>query len=148
MKKLSCRKRKNKALHRIPPIMLAILCMQAHATNYDDSLSLIKAHPFYHIKSNTLSAQAIGLSPAKIRHAYGFDKIVNQGEGQTIAIIDAYDNPNAEADLNVFSSNFGLPTCTTANGCFKVVYPNGHPAGDSEWGVQISLDVQWAHAIA
>jgi len=149
MKKLPERKQKNKMLYHLTPVMLAVMSMQAHGMIDNNSISSIKAHSLYHIKSNTLSAFASGFSPTQIRHAYGFDKIVNQGEGQTIGIVDAYDNPNAGSDLNVFSSAFGLPACTTANGCFKVLYSNGsQPAGDWDWGVQISLDVQWAHAIA
>ena len=88
-------------------------------------------------------------APAQVRHAYGFDQVTNQGKGQKIAIVDAYDDPNAEADLGVFSAQFGLPACTTANGCFRKIYANGSkPAGNANWAVEISLDVQWAHAIA
>lgn len=92
---------------------------------------------------------ASALAPAQVRHAYGFDKITNQGQGQKIALVEAYDDPNAEADLGVFNSQFRLPACTTANGCFRKIYSNGtQPAGNANWAVEISLDVQWAHAIA
>jgi subtilase family serine protease len=73
------------------------------------------------------------------------------GSGVTIAIVDAYDAPNVEADLGVFSTQFGLPACTTANGCFKKVSETGTstlPAKNSGWEVEISLDVQWVHAVA
>src|SRR6185436_8032079 len=73
------------------------------------------------------------------------------GTGKTIAIVDAYDDPTAESDLAVFSSQYGLPACTTANGCFKKVDQNGgssYPRKDAGWALEISLDVQWAHAIA
>ena len=63
-----------------------------------------------------------GLSPQQIKTVYGIDKIQNQGEGQIIAIIDAYDDPFAEYDLGIFSTQFNLPACTTANGCFKKIY--------------------------
>src|SRR5205823_11243016 len=56
-----------------------------------------------------------------------------------------------ESDLNVFSNQYGLPACTTANGCFKKVDQTGgtrYPRSDSGWALEISLDVQWAHAIA
>jgi len=69
---------------------------------------------------------------------------------QTIAIVDAYDDPNVESDLATFSSNYGLPQCTTANGCFKKINQNGgtsYPIADSGWSLEISLDVQIAHAI-
>jgi kumamolisin len=66
-----------------------------------------------------------------------------------IALVDAYDDPTAETDLAVFSNQFGLPACTTANGCFRKVYANGSkPTADAGWALEASLDVQWAHAMA
>src|SRR5207237_1098507 len=59
-----------------------------------------------------------GLSPATVKAAYGFSTSSSAGAGKTVAIVDAYDDPSAESDLGVFSSQFGLPACTTANGCF------------------------------
>ena len=88
-------------------------------------------------------------SPSQVRHAYGFDQVTNQGAGQTIGIVDAYDDANVASDLGVFSAQFGLPACTSSNGCFRKVYSNGkQPAGNANWAVEISLDVEWAHAIA
>jgi len=90
-----------------------------------------------------------GYSPAQIRHAYGFDQITNQGPGQIIAIIDAYDDPNAESDLAVFDQQFGLPPCTTANGCFHKIFGGSkRPKANAGWALEISLDIEWAHAIA
>jgi len=92
-----------------------------------------------------------GFSPAQIKSGYGFSTSSTAGSGQTIAIVDAYDDPSAESDLAVFSSQFGLPACTTANGCFKKVNQSGgthYPRANSGWALEISLDVQWAHAIA
>ena len=96
-------------------------------------------------------AAPYGLSPAQIESAYGFSTNLTAGAGQTIAIVDAYDDPTAESDLGVFSAQYGLPSCTTANGCFKKVDQTGgsrYPRTDSGWALEISLDVQWAHAIA
>ena|ERR1700730_10757292 len=59
--------------------------------------------------------------PSVMRHVYGFDQVTNQGAGQVIGIIDAFDDPNAEADLAVFDRMWKLADCTTANGCFKKV---------------------------
>jgi subtilase family serine protease len=88
-------------------------------------------------------------TPAQVRHAYGFDQVTNQGQGQVIGIVDAYDDANVESDLGVFSAQFGLPACTTSNGCFRKVYSNGRqPSANSNWAIEISLDVEWAHAIA
>ena len=97
------------------------------------------------------STSPTGLSPATIKSVYGYSTSSTAGAGKTIAIVDAYDDPNAEADLAVFSSQFGLPACTTANGCFKKVNQTGgtsYPRKDAGWALEISLDVQWAHAIA
>lgn len=100
------------------------------------------------ISDTTLTAP-IGFSPAQIRHAYGFDQIANQGAGQIIAVVDAYDDPNAESDLAVFDQQFGLPPCTTANGCFRKVFGGSkHPKANAGWALEISLDIEWAHAIA
>jgi subtilase family serine protease len=97
------------------------------------------------------SLSPTGLSPETVKSAYGFPTSSTAGAGQTIAIVDAYDHPRAESDLAVFSSQFGLPPCTTANGCFKKVNQTGGtklPRADSGWALEISLDIQWAHAIA
>jgi subtilase family serine protease len=103
-------------------------------------------------KGNPLaSTSPFGLSPQTIKTVYNFPPSPTAGAGKTIAIVDAYDDPTAEGDLNVFSSQYGLPPCTTANGCFKKVNQNGGsrpPRTDAGWALEISLDVQWAHAIA
>jgi len=73
------------------------------------------------------------------------------GSGQTIAIVDAYDDPPAEADLGVFSSQYGLPACSSSNGCFTKVNQSGgggYPTTNGAWALEVSLDVEWAHAIA
>jgi subtilase family serine protease len=92
-----------------------------------------------------------GLSPTTIKTVYNYPTNLTAGAGKTIAIVDAYDDPTAESDLAVFSSIFGLPACTTANGCFTKVNQTGgtsYPRKDAGWALEISLDIQWAHAIA
>jgi subtilase family serine protease len=92
-----------------------------------------------------------GLSPSTIKSVYSFSTSSTAGAGETIAIVDAYDDPTAESDLAVFSSQYGLPACTTANGCFSKVNQTGGsnaPRANSGWALEISLDIQWAHAIA
>jgi len=90
-----------------------------------------------------------GIFPAKMRAAYGFNLVANQGAGQVIGIVDAFDDPNIESDLGVFTKEFSLPACTTANGCFQKIYATGtKPAKNSNWATEISLDVEWSHAIA
>ncbi len=67
-----------------------------------------------------------------------------------VAIVDAYDDPNIEADLGTFDANYGLPACTTANGCFRKVNQTGgtsHPVANASWALEISLDVETVHEI-
>lgn len=72
------------------------------------------------------------------------------GSGQIVGIVDAFDNPNAEKDLGVYRAHFGLPACTTANGCFKKTDQTGgthYPKGDTGWGAEISLDLDMVSAV-
>ncbi len=92
-----------------------------------------------------------GLSPATIKSAYNYSTSSTAGAGKTIAIVDAYDDPTAESDLAVFNAAFSLPVCTTSSGCFTKVNQTGgtsYPRKDAGWALEISLDIQWAHAIA
>jgi subtilase family serine protease len=97
------------------------------------------------------STSPTGLAPATIKSVYVFPTSLSAGAGETIGIVDAYDDPTAESDLNVFSSQYGLPACTTANGCFSKVNQTGgtnYPRSNAGWALEISLDIEWAHAIA
>ena len=88
-----------------------------------------------------------GLGPADLRKAY---RIPHGGRGQTIALIDAYDDPKAEADLNVYRAQFGLGACTTRNGCFRKVAQDGstnYPRANMSWAGETSLDIEMAAAI-
>jgi hypothetical protein len=88
-----------------------------------------------------------GLGAADLKSAYA---LPSGGSGQTVAIIDAYDDPNAESDLATYRSQYGLPACTTANGCFKKVNENGGsslPSPDSGWAEEISLDLDMVSAV-
>jgi subtilase family serine protease len=90
------------------------------------------------------------LRPQDFVSAYNLPSATN-GAGQTIAIVDAYDDPTAESDLGVFSAQYGLPPCTTGNGCFKKVNQNGStnglPRANGDWALEIALDVETAHGI-
>jgi subtilase family serine protease len=114
-----------------------------------------EAHPPIHVKGpinanrgsgGTAPLVLPGFSPASIKAAYNLP--ATGGAGATIAIVDAYDNPRAESDLNTFSTQFGLPSCTTGNGCFKKVTMMPRLRSNQGWALEESLDVQWAHAIA
>jgi subtilase family serine protease len=97
------------------------------------------------------------LNPNQIRHAYGFDRVTFQdathpavagnGAGQTIALIDAYDDPNVASDLATFDSVYGLPAPPSF---LKVNQTGGatYPVPDRLWAGEIALDVEYAHAMA
>jgi len=108
-----------------------------------------EAHRPYHRNPGTDRATPTGYTPQQMRHAYGIDQIANQGAGQIIGIVDGFDYPSIESDLGVFTTQFGLPACTQANGCLTVIYATGtKPPANAGWSGETSLDVQWAHAIA
>jgi kumamolisin len=75
----------------------------------------------------------------------GTTALPNGGAG-VIAIVDAFHFPTAENDLNVFSAQFGLPACTTQNGCFKQITLGTRAS--CGWGQEAALDIEWAHAMA
>jgi hypothetical protein len=91
----------------------------------------------------------VGFVPCDLQAAYNLPS-TTAGVGQTVAIVDAYDDPNAESDLTYYRSYFGLPSCTTANGCFRKVSQTGttsYPAASAHWAEEISLDLDMVSAI-
>ncbi|GIH18273.1 S53 family peptidase [Rugosimonospora africana] len=94
------------------------------------------------------AAAPTGYGPADLRGAY---HLTTSGSAtQTIAIVDAQDDPTAEADLNAYRGYYGLPACTSASGCFRKVNQTGgtsYPAVDASWALEISLDIEMASAI-
>lgn len=92
-----------------------------------------------------------GYGPADLQSAYALKTAsASNGKGMTVAIVDSNDDPNAESDLGVYRSQFGLPPCTTANGCFRKVDENGgtsYPVPDPGWATEISLDLDMVSAI-
>jgi hypothetical protein len=103
--------------------------------------------------SGSTSSSVAGYSPQQIQHAYGFDQISlangikGDGSGQTIAIVDAYNDPKIASDLHTFDQQFGL-----SDPDLKVVSQTGStsalPANNAGWSGEIALDVEWAHAMA
>ena len=90
-----------------------------------------------------------GYGPADLRSAY---KVTATGSSATtIAIVDAYGYKNAETDLGVYRSQFGLPACTTANGCFAKYNQNGvkgsYPRDNTGWSQETALDLDMASAM-
>ena len=108
------------------------------------------ARPYVVGSGAASSGPAGGLTPSQLASAYGYEP-EGGGAGQTIGIVDAFDDPNIESDLGTFDTQYGLPACTAANGCFKKVGQTGStsslpPADTTGWSVEISLDVETAHA--
>ena len=102
------------------------------------------------------AAVPVGYSPADLRSAYRLPSSSTSstsstaGAGQTVAIVDAFDDPNAESDLAQYRNQFGLPACTSANRCFRKLNQRGGttpPASDVGWAEEISLDVDMVSAI-
>ncbi|NUR43998.1 MAG: peptidase S8 [Streptomyces sp.] len=129
------------------------LRVTAGTTAYMEKQAALKGVTPKSIKPNATSATPTGYGPSDLQSAYGLKSAsASNGSGETIAIVDAYDDPNAAADLATYRSYYGLPACTTANGCFKKVSQTGSttslPTADSGWAGEISLDLDMVSAIA
>jgi subtilase family serine protease len=103
------------------------------------------------------TANPTGLSPSAVDTVYqlsGLSATSGAGAGQIIAIVDAFHDPNALADLNHWNSQYGYPqlsTCTSlqqAGACFEQADPQGTPSVNKGWVLEESLDIEWAHAEA
>ena len=93
------------------------------------------------------TATPAGFGPADLHSAYNLPTA--GGANQTVAIVDAGDDPTAEVDLAVYRSTYGLPPCTTANGCFTKVNERGTATplpADAGWGVEEALDLDMVSA--
>ena len=84
-----------------------------------------------------------GLGPTDIQSAYKLAGL--DAAGRTVAVVDAYNDPNAASDLATYRSQYGLPACTVANGCFGQVNQSGAagplPSDDAGWAEEESLDL-------
>ena len=102
------------------------------------------------LSANAVSPYATpsGYGPSALAAAYKLDQ--TRGGGQTVAIVDAYNNPGAESDLAIYRAQFSLPPCTTANGCFRKVSQSGSatnlPPDNAGWAAEISLDLDMVSA--
>ena len=92
-----------------------------------------------------------GYGPEELHAAYSLPTATFPSATQTVAIVDAFNDPTAEADLGVYDKQYGLPACTTGNGCFKKLNEEGKtsplPTNEGGWSTEISLDVQMVHAV-
>ncbi len=89
---------------------------------------------------------AAGWSPQQLQSAYNLEAASKKrGTGQTVAVIEAYDNPNVASDLSAYRSAYDLPA-----GSFTKYNEEGqtsnYPEGSPGWGVEIDLDVEMVAA--
>jgi subtilase family serine protease len=139
--------RNNEKVKRVSFVLLlavaAVLVCGSHASASSNKLDR-EARPPFHLGRIQNNAVPTGLTPNQIRSAYN---LTASGVG-TVAIVDAYDNPNAESDLAAFSTQFGLPQCASATGCFIKHKMATKLSTNSGWILEESMDVQWAHSVA
>jgi subtilase family serine protease len=127
-------------------LLTALVCLLA--TPELGTLSTVKAAPVNWSAQTLFEARPLAqagpdpLTPTQILSAYNLAS-TNGGAGKTIAIVDAYNDPTISNDLSTFSTNFGLPTATLT--VHKML---SYISNNANWAVEISLDVEWAHAIA
>ncbi len=128
---------------------MAAGCNHSVAAGYAHCAADVLATP-----NNQAAAAATpsGYGPADLQSAYAIaTAAASNGAGQTVAIIDAFDDSTAAADLAIYRSTYGLPACTTANGCFKKVNQNGqqgsYPSNNQGWALEVSLDLDVVSAV-
>ena len=116
----------------------------------------------YIVQDDTAGARSVqsnaslpaGLGPADLQAAYRLTAAAHKnGDDVTIAIVDAFDSPQAEQDLAVYRKRFGLRPCTTANHCFRKVNQKGAATPlpppepqDFGWPLETALDLEMVSA--
>ena len=106
--------------------------------------SNFRGSPPIHVYGST-SKTPKGMTPTQIKRMYNLPAMGGHG---TIAIIGAYYDPSIETDLADFDSQFNIAPCTQKNGCFEKHMTSASIAQNSNWNLETTLDVEWAHAIA
>jgi len=125
-----------------------VRCMALVRTNVKTRLATSDAVTPY-------ATSVSGYSPAQLQSAYNLAAAsAADGGGETVGIVDAFNDPNAAADLATYRAQFGLPACTVANGCFQQVNQTGatsplppSPASNDDWTGEESLDMDMVSAI-
>ncbi|MCS0602484.1 putative Ig domain-containing protein [Streptomyces sp. LP11] len=134
-----------KAGQQVPTTHLCATAQHGEASCFAQRRTDIKQR----LASALAAAAPSGLSPANLHSAYNLPS--TGGSGLTVAVVDAYNDPNAESDLATYRSQFGLSACTKANGCFKQVSQTGStsslPTNDSGWAGEEALDIDMVSAV-
>ena len=129
-------------------------CAPSSQVGVASCLVLVRTDVAAHQGVQPADSPPAGYGPADLQSAYDLPSATS-GSGQTVAVVDAYDDPAAEADLAVYRAQYGLPACTTGNGCFEKVnqegqqsdYPPEDPTANSNWAVEESLDLDMVSAV-
>ncbi|RPF36132.1 S53 family peptidase [Streptomyces sp. TLI_185] len=134
-----------KAGQKVPTTHLCATAAPGHASCFAQRRTDIKQR----LASAVAAAAPSGLSPANLHSAYNLPS--TGGSGLTVAVVDAYNDPNAESDLATYRSTYGLSSCTKANGCFKQVSQTGSttslPTNDTGWAGEEALDLDMVSAV-
>ncbi|MEU9990269.1 putative Ig domain-containing protein [Streptomyces sp. NPDC048045] len=134
-----------KAGQKVPTTRLCATAEPGQASCFAQRRNDIKQR----LASALAAAAPSGLSPANLHSAYNLPS--TGGSGMTVAIVDAYNDPNAESDLATYRSTYGLSACTKANGCFKQLSQTGSttslPTNDSGWAGEEALDIDMVSAV-
>jgi hypothetical protein len=131
------------------------VCAATAPPGYSECLALLPGRgPAAGFGRATPALMSAGYQPRDLRAAYHLAAAAAAaGAGQTVAVVDAYDDPDAAANLSHYRAQFGLPPCTTAAHCFTKVNQDGaasplpQPAGSTGWATEESLDLDMVSAI-
>jgi Subtilase family len=156
---------------------LQLLPRTAAARAHSYPIGIVRPASVYPSTSPTPAAGDFGLRPQDLHGAYSLPLDSESSTTQTVAVVDAYNDPNAASDLESYDTEFGLPKCTVASGCFEQVNQRGESgnlpfpqnagsmsaeeasceAGDEQacfaveeaagWSVEISLDIETVRAV-
>ncbi|MGW7254897.1 putative Ig domain-containing protein [Streptomyces sp. NPDC054834] len=133
-----------KAGQKVPTTHLCATAKPGHAACFAQRRTDIRQR-----LAAAVAAAPSGLSPANLHSAYALPS--TGGSGLTVAVVDAYNDPNAASDLATYRSTYGLSACTVANGCFKQVSQTGSttslPSNDSGWAGEEALDIDMVSAV-
>ncbi|MFJ9249961.1 putative Ig domain-containing protein [Streptomyces sp. NPDC101776] len=137
-----------KAGQKVPTEHLCAAATPGHASCFAQRRTDIKQQLAAAVHADAAAAVS-GLSPANLHSAYALPS--TGGSGLTVAVVDAYNDPNAASDLATYRSNFGLSACTVASGCFKQVSQTGSttslPTNDTGWAGEEALDIDMVSAV-
>lgn len=126
------------------------LCAKPEKTGYASCFAMIQSSPTQRLGlgASTTATAVNGFGPADLQSAYNLPS-GTAGAGQTVGIVDAFDDPNAESDLAAYRAKYGLPACTVASGCLRKADQRGgttYPNPDPGWSGEISLDLDMVSA--